>query len=490
MIPALLMQIDPFKSFVPSAGTVDPNADRVSAAAAELTRVSEQIASLREQQTELARVAGTVAEPLSQIEVLNGYFGVFVVSFVATLLATPIFRRLAITNGIIDRPNEARKQHKFPIAYLGGLAVFVGIMAGIAFAMSAPLHGLMSFHATQHVTDAQMPRPVPWSILLGLTLITIVGLLDDVYNIAPSTKIAGMLFAAAALAFEDVGVKVAAQVLNPVGNWIGYPGLVFRIPLPGELPLLGSSIPIDLIYWAGTAVIAIFVLGACNATNLIDGLDGLCSGVSAIAAGFILIIALSMAAWDNGPLDSARIILTLALIGGCLGFLPHNYNPASIFLGDCGSLLLGYTLIVLVLTLGDQGQTNLVMAGLVIFAVPIIDTALAIVRRKLSGQKLSAADDQHLHHILKRALGVKGAVTVLYLIGATFGGLGLLLSLSKARFSYAVVLVFAAFVGVIALKAARRKQFEEQAAKALAAEAAAAAAAAGNGATQTPVTSG
>src|SRR5690606_3433447 len=158
-----------------------------------------------------------------------------------------------------------------------------------------------------------------------------------------------------------------------------------------------------------------------------------------------------------------RIILCLALLGACLGFLPHNFNPATIFLGDCGSLLLGFTTIVIILTLGDRGQTHLVVAGLIIFAIPIIDTVLAIVRRTMAGQSLSEALHQHLHHILRRALGVKGAVFALYGIGARFTGLGIALSLGRARVVYAITAVFAAFIVVTAIKIARRKQIEEQA---------------------------
>ena len=124
--------------------------------------------------------------------------------------------------------------------------------------------------------------------------------------------------------------------------------------------------------------------------------------------------------------------------------------------------MLGYCTIVLVLMLGDTGKTHLVLAGLIIYAIPIIDTTLAIVRRKMSGRSISSADDQHLHHILKRALGVKGAVFVLYGIGIGFAGLGYLLSEGRQRVIYALVVVFAAFIAVTALKVGRRDQLERQ----------------------------
>ncbi|MBC7771392.1 MAG: undecaprenyl/decaprenyl-phosphate alpha-N-acetylglucosaminyl 1-phosphate transferase, partial [Pyrinomonadaceae bacterium] len=151
-------------------------------------------------------------------------------------------------------------------------------------------------------------------------------------------------------------------------------------------------------------------------------------------------------------------------LGACLGFLPHIFNPATIFLGDAGSLLLGFCTIVIVLTLGDTGKTHLVLAGLIMYAVPIIDTTLAIIRRKVSGKKISDADDQHLHHMLKRALGVKGAVLVLYGIAAGFGVLGIALSEGRGRVTYAIAVVFVSFIGVTSIKIARREQIERQAA--------------------------
>jgi UDP-GlcNAc:undecaprenyl-phosphate GlcNAc-1-phosphate transferase len=233
--------------------------------------------------------------------------------------------------------------------------------------------------------------------------------------------------------------------------------------MPFSVPGFGAQIPIDIVYWAGTAIIAIFVLGACNASNLIDGLVGLATGVTAIAAAGLLVIALTLAMLDDGPRDAQRVILCLALLGACLGFLPHNFNPATIFLGDCGSLLLGFCSIVIVLTLGDNGFTYLVIAGLVIYAVPILDTVLAIIRRKMAGRSISDPDDQHLHHMLKRALGVRGAVLTLYGIGAVFAVLGVTMSLFRARVVYAIALVAFSFLIVTAVKMARRKALDEQA---------------------------
>lgn len=410
---------------------------------------------------ELAAKAEAATQGVTRVDIFHQYIGVFLAAFLVTIIAIPIVRRLALANGVIDRPDEARKLHKFPIAYMGGVGVYFGLMAGVLFSYTWPWHGLLQPHTTVHLNEDGFPYRVPISVLGGMTVIMLVGLLDDVLNISPWQKVGGQLLAAAFLAMEDVGVKVAYQLVYPIASWLGHGAEVAAKQswVLFDVPMLG---PFDVVYWSGTAIIAVFVLGACNASNLIDGLDGLLSGVTAIASIGLLIVALGLALGDAGRLDSARVVMCLALLGACLGFLPHNFNPAVIFLGDAGSLLLGYVTIVIILTLGDQGRTDLVIAGLIIYAIPIIDTVLAIIRRKLSGKSIADADDQHLHHMFKRALGVKGAVLTLYVIGATFAAIGVWLATSKARVTFALAIVFGLFIGVMAIKVARRKAFEEQ----------------------------
>ena len=429
---------------------------------------SPDAASMTSAVGDLARAAeGVPSQTL--LEIFNSYIFVFLISFVVTVCVTPLLRRLAIANGIVDQPNDPRKAHKLPVAYLGGVAVYLGVLAGIAFSFfgfALLPETVFSFHESVHLNpDAGEAgfRLVPMSIIIGMTLIAVTGLIDDVVGLDPRLKIVGQLLAAAALAMQDVGTKVAAGVMQPLGRLVGNEDLIYTIPFGFEIPVLAptGSITVDVIYWVGTGIIAVFVLGACNASNLIDGLDGLLSGVAAIAAAGLLVMALLLAQSDDGSLDAARVVIALALLGGCLGFLPHNFNPATIFLGDCGSLLLGYLTIVLILTMGDTGRTHLVVAGLIVYSIPIIDTALAIVRRKLAGKPLSVADDQHLHHQLKRAFGVKKAVLTLYGIGAVFAGLGVWLSEGRVRVVFTIAIVIASFIGVTAVKIARRQAIEE-----------------------------
>ncbi|MHC4217071.1 MAG: MraY family glycosyltransferase [Planctomycetota bacterium] len=398
------------------------------------------------------------ALPVSVLDLLNSYAVVFVVAFVVALLSTPLIRRLALHADVTDRPDDERKMHRFPIAYLGGVAVFLGLIVAIA----------VSYVFADGV--AAQYRNVPLAVVLGMVAITVTGLADDVWGWHPRLKVAGQLVAAAALAYFDIGVRVADGLLKPLAN--GLEPLLGNSDLQVPLPGLGDM-SIDVIYWTGTAIIAVFVLGGCNAANLIDGLDGLLSGVVAIVALGLLCICVFMAvvpspaaATTLDTLAGARIVLCLALLGAVLGFLPHNFNPATIFLGDCGSHLLGYTCVVIILMLGEYGQTHLVFAGLIVFSVPIMDTTLAIIRRWLAGAPMSSGDDQHVHHQLNRALGVKRAVFAIYGISLAFAVVGVTLAALvmftqlRVRVVYAFALVLFGFIVVIAIKAARKQQLE------------------------------
>lgn len=397
-----------------------------------------------------------IAAPI--MDLLNSYAVVFLVAFLVTLLATPLVRRMAIAAGVVDRPDEARKQHAWPIAYMGGVAVFLGIVAAIA----------MSFVLVDGVAAGY--DPVPIAVVVGMVAIAATGLADDVWKWDPRLKVAGQLVAAAALAISDIGVNVAAGVLVPLASFFGIESLAFTLPV--------LELQVDVVYWTGTALIAVFVLGGCNAANLIDGLDGLLTGVVGIVAIGLIAIGLLMALqplpdFDAGApvtiLTGARLVLAFALLGAVLGFLPHNFNPATIFLGDCGSHLLGYMCVVIILMFGEFGQTHLVFAGLIVFSVPIMDTLLAIVRRRVSGRSMSAADDEHIHHQLRRGLGgVKSAVLALYGISFAFAALGVALAALvmltdlRVRVVYAIAIVLFSFIGVVVFKSARRAGHQER----------------------------
>ncbi len=387
----------------------------------------------------------------SALGILNNHAHIFLIAFAVTLFITPVIRKIAISLDIIDHPDEARKTHSYPVAYLGGVAVFLGIISAIA---------------VSYVNDLGSPQVgVPLAVVLGMVVIAFTGLVDDVSGLFPRIKLAGQLVAAAALAINEVGVHVAEGLLTPI---IG----------PADTILFaqwGMSLTnAQVFYWVGTAIIAIFVLGGCNAANFLDGLDGLLTGVVAIVTVGLLCISILMALKPPAELlhgmdlSHARIVLCLALLGAVVGFLPHNFNPASIFLGDSGSLLLGFSCVSIILMLGDQAQTYLVFAGLIVFSLPIIDTTLAIIRRKLAGIPMSVPDDQHLHHQLKQALGgVKRAVVALYgisiifaIVGVSLAALALLTSM-RVRVVYVIAFVLFSFIGMMGLKMARLRQLQK-----------------------------
>lgn len=385
------------------------------------------------------------------VEMLNVYSPVFVAGFLITLVATPVVRHVAVTVGVIDKPDAHRKHHKAPVAYLGGLAVFIGFMCAM----------VASFILIDG--DAADFAPVPISILVGASAIAMTGLADDIWKWDARLKIAGQLVAAAALSYSEIGIGVVTGVLQP---FIGAPEETL-FSAAGYVVLNAS-----LYYWVGTAFLGFVIIAGCNSANLIDGLDGLLSGSTAIMSSGFLAIALLLAstATVEDPTTSlvgVRVILALALLGAMLGFLPWNFNPAVIFLGDCGSLLIGYLCVTTILLFGEQGSPSMVVAGFIIFGLPIIDTTLAIIRRKLAGVPMNTADANHLHHQLKRALGsVKKTVFALYFITGTFTALGVavaaivLLTSTRVLVIYCVGMALFGFVISVAIKIALLQRWE------------------------------
>ncbi len=385
------------------------------------------------------------------VEMLNVYSPVFIAGFLITLVATPVVRRIAIVVGVIDMPDVHRKHHKAPVAYLGGLAVFIGFMCAM----------IASFILIDG--DAADLAPVPLSILVGASAIALTGLADDIWKWDARLKIAGQLVAAAALSYSEIGIGAVTGVLQPL------------IGQPDETLFTFAGFALQnavLYYWIGTAFLGFVIIAGCNSANLIDGLDGLLSGSTAIMSSGFLAIALLLAstATIDDPTTSlvgVRVILALALLGCMLGFLPWNFNPAFIFLGDCGSLLIGYLCVTTILLFGEQGSPSMVVAGFIIFGLPIVDTTLAIIRRKLAGVPMNTADANHIHHQLKRALGsVKKTVFALYGITLAFTLLGVsiaaiaLLTSTRMLVVYCIGMALFGFVISVAIKIAMLQRWE------------------------------
>lgn len=409
---------------------------------------AENIGAMRTHSTTAPAVFSEAAE------MLNVFAPVFIAGFLITLAATPVMQRLALILGVVDAPDLHRKQHREPIAYLGGLAVFVGFMAAI----------LVSYFTIDG--EAADLAPFPMSILVGASAIALTGLADDIWQWDARLKIAGQLIAAAALAHSEIGVGAITGLLQP---FFGNPeATLFTL---GSFTILNGT----LFYWIAVAFVGFVIIAACNSANLIDGLDGLLTGSTAImSAGFLavsLLMASTLAIEDpQTSYAGVRVILSLALLGTMLGFLPWNFNPAVIFLGDCGSLLIGYLCVTTILLFGEQGSTSLVLAGFIIFGLPITDTTLAIIRRKLAGVSMDTSDAQHIHHQLKRTFGsVKKAVFSLYGITAVFTMIGvalaaiLLLTQTRVMVVYAIGMVFFGIVVCIAIKIALLQRAQSRA---------------------------
>jgi UDP-GlcNAc:undecaprenyl-phosphate/decaprenyl-phosphate GlcNAc-1-phosphate transferase len=391
--------------------------------------------------------------------VLQPYMPVFYVSFVVTMTLTPLMRFLAQRHGIVDDPDGKRKVHTQPIAYLGGVATFLGWLAGVCISVTLRPHGDIAAMTT-HVQ-------VPPGIILGAAVVVLFGLMDDVYSLAPRVKLFGQFLAACCLVIPGtLGIGTdfflgSGGVDHPNGvAWMfllalqRYEYVNYYHMNPTTLSLIQQG----AMFTSG--VIAIFIIiSTCNATNLLDGLDGLCSGVTGIMSVGYLILAAYLATQAAIPenaglaVDPTRITLSLALLGAVLGFLPFNFNPASIFMGDTGSMFLGYMCGTMMLLFGQDGIVRWFLAAVVIFGLPLLDTFLAIVRRKLNGKPIFSPDANHFHHFLiRRGFTVRKAVLLSYGLTAIFVSFALVIVIIQTQLAIGLYLVLFCWLVVAAFK--------------------------------------
>ncbi|MCW2952621.1 MAG: hypothetical protein JWQ48_1791 [Conexibacter sp.] len=295
---------------------------------------------------------------------LDAVYAFFVALGIAAVL-TPFVARLAVRIGAVDEPRERGLAHR-ATPLLGGLAIFAGLLAAGAI--------WLPFDARYHMR----------AILLGAALITLVGAIDDAYDLAPQWKLLGQIAAA----------------LIPVSSGVWVPHVT--------VPFLGAlAFP-----HVGHLLTVIGLVGLMNVVNFSDGVDGLAAGVCAISA-----IAFSIIAFDLGQWPAA--ILAAATAGAALGFLVHNFHPASVFMGDCGALLLGYLLGCIVVQGSLKTAAGIALVGpLAILAVPFLDTSFVIARRLRYRRAPWSADANHFHHRMAR-IGFSQRRTVLYLYAWT-----------------------------------------------------------------------
>ena len=338
-----------------------------------------------------------------------------VVALVVALITTPVVKNLAVRMGAVDVPRDGRRMHDHPIPRMGGLAIFFGFLLSVVVFMDL---------------DGQMR-----GMLLGAAIIVVLGIFDDIYSLRAMFKFVVQIIAALVAALSGNVIEI---VSNPN---------VFSSDLYWDLG------------WLAVPVTVVWIVAITNAVNLIDGLDGLACGVSAISSMTLLVISLAI---SDGPVA----VLMAALTGACLGFLPYNMNPAKIFMGDTGSTFLGFILAVVSI----QGLFKLYT--IISFAVPflmlglpIFDTCFAFIRRIAHGQSPMHADRSHVHHrLIDMGLNQKQAVAVLYIISAILGLSAVVLTTSgpvKAMLLLMALCFAGAITGRIFLGNNRREREKE-----------------------------
>jgi len=305
------------------------------------------------------------------------FSSLFAAALLTSLAATPLARRIAVKLGAIDKPT-GRRVNKVPVPRMGGIAIFCGIAA--AFAVQYV--GTMFLGWPVVLVPSPKLRVNYWMLVLAFCVIFTTGLLDDKFSLKPAQKLAGQVLAAV---IAVAGGLVIGDISSPLGP---------------EFISLG---------WLAYPVTVIYLVAYVNIINLIDGLDGLAAGISAIAS-FTMFVLSVMA----GRLDAAA--LSIAVTGSSLGFLRYNFHPASIFMGDSGSLTLGFALgCSSLLSVTRFAGLTTIIVPLVIAAVPILDTLSAIVRRTRAHVSIGQADRGHIHHrLMDEGFDQRQAVLVMY----------------------------------------------------------------------------
>lgn len=314
-------------------------------------------------------------------------------SAIISFISTPLIRRLACNFNVVDIPKDSRRVHKKPIPKLGGLAIYIAFL-------------IMVFLKKSPIDQSEI------GIIIGSLIIVIGGVVDDKYNIKPWQKLMFQIAAAIVLIFFKVMISVITNPISDVNLYIRIASFI--------------AVPLTIIW----------VIGVTNAFNLIDGLDGLSAGLA-----FIACITMTIVAFLSGKADMEVITLTIILGGAILGFLPYNFNPASIFMGDTGAQLLGFLLASIAMRGAIKSASAIVLAvPILALGLPIYDTIFAIIRRKVNGKSISEADRGHLHHrLLDMGLTQRQAVMIMYLISIVLGFIAVIVMQLTNKSAYTVL---------------------------------------------------
>lgn len=336
------------------------------------------------------------------------YFISFILAFIVAFSATPIAKKIAFKIGAVDVPKDDRRMHKKPIARLGGLAIVVAFLVSTLFNMTSTIAGIDAMTA-----DRQF-----WGMLAGIIIIVAVGIIDDVKQLGAKLKFLIQVIAAVIVVWTGTSITFVTNPLAANG-------------MSNLSPVISFIVTV------------LWIVGITNAINLIDGLDGLAAGVSSIASLSLFIVSVL-----RGEFETA--LITAALAGSALGFLPYNFNPAKIFMGDTGATFLGFTLGVVSIQGTLKQYTAIAIAiPLLILGLPLFDTIFAILRRVLQGKSPMQADRGHLHHrLIDMGLSHKQSVVVMYTVSSALGLCAIVLA-DKGVLS-AIILVVSVSVFVIA----------------------------------------
>lgn len=349
------------------------------------------------------------------------YLLVMILAAAITYLMVPALRRLALKMGAVSQV-RARDVNTIPIPRLGGVAMYLGLLLSLLVASQIP-----------YLYWVFRPGSGVWGVLIGAGLMCLVGALDDIWPFDWYTKLAGEVLAAGVMAWQGV------QLMS--------------------IPLMGLTVGSSRMSLFVTIVVVLVVV---NAVNFMDGLDGLAAGIVGIA-GLAFFAYSYYLARDASPDNYAAVssVVVAALVGVCLGFLPHNFHPARIFMGDSGAYMLGVVIAgagILVTGQIDPANTSVghalpayvpILVPAVVILLPLIDLVWAVVRRVAKGQSPFHADAGHLHHrLLRRGHSHSGAVLVLYIWAAIASVGGVAMVIWPAKYVIAAVGV-AALIGII-----------------------------------------
>lgn len=341
----------------------------------------------------------------------------FLIAFIVAFMTTPYTIRIAEKVGAVDIPKDKRRMHHHTMPKFGGPAVILGFLVSVTYLLAIMhIEGSIDLFSDENYIKKLL------GILLGIIIIAITGVVDDIKTIKPLTKLFGQVFAAIVVVYFGVRIEHIS------------------IPFITETLKLSNTAISSLIT-------VIWIVGITNAINLTDGLDGLSSGITLISCISLLIIF----ALNSSPIIA--IILITALIGALLGFLPFNFAPAKTFIGDTGSNFLGYMLaIISILGVAKTYTLAVIVLPVIVLGLPIIDVIFAIIRRLIKGKSIKAifqADKGHLHHkLVARGFSQKQAVLILYGISAACGMFAIILFESGIWKALSFLLMFIAALAI------------------------------------------